>query len=143
MQPTVPWRVLLCDRWSLAEACVSLARSRKKDWRSGLKQHRHLETNSWVRTDAAGQRIPLTGPHLTVEALGPLMPPTASRAGTGGDTTDWPWTLAVRLPGLGTVRRVVTKRGDGHAPRIMALSLPRWPRETLSQDSQPALGVDE
>jgi len=137
---------------------VSLARYRKKDWRSGLKQHRHLETNSWVRTDAAGQRIPLTGPPLTVEALGPLMPPTASRAGTGGDTTDWPWTLAVRLPGLGTVRRVVrvdqaeltgtsavvvTKRGDGHAPRIMALSLPRWPRETLSQDSQPALGVDE
>ncbi len=157
IQPKVPFRVLLFDRWYLAEAFVSLARYRKKDWISVLKKHRHLETNSFVLKEAAGERIPLTGPHRAVEDLGPLMPPTASRAVTVGDTTYWTFTLAVRLPGLGKVRLVVrfdhaeltgtsavlvTNRVDWNALRIIALSLQRWPIETFYQDSKTSLGLD-
>ena len=43
-----PLRVLFFDSWYLAEELVSLARYRKKEWISLLKQHRHRETNSFV-----------------------------------------------------------------------------------------------
>jgi Transposase DDE domain len=157
MQQKVPLRVLLFDSWSLAEELVSMARYRKKDWISWLKKNRNLETNSFVLKDAAGQRIPLTGPHIAVEDLVPLMPPTAYRAGTVGDNTSWTFTLAVRLPGLGKVRLVVsvdhaeltgtyavlvTNRVDWNAPRIIALYLQRWPIETFYQDRKTSLGVD-
>jgi len=140
----VPFQVLWCDSWSLAEALVSMARYRKKDWISLLKKHRNLETNSFVLHDAVGNRIPLAGPHLAVADLVPLIPPTAYRAVTVRDTTYWTFTLAVRLPGLGKVRLVVsfesaeltgtsavlvTNRADGHAPRLIPLSLQRWPIE--------------
>jgi hypothetical protein len=135
-----------------------MARYRKKDWISLLKKNRNLETNSFVLKDAAGKRIPLTGSHITVEDLVPLIPPTAYRAVTVGDNTYWTFTLAVRLPGLGKVRLVVsfdnaeltgtsavlvTNRVDWNAPRIIALYLQRWPIETFSQDSKTSLGLDE
>jgi len=59
-----------------------------------------------------------------------------------GDTTYWTFTLAVRLPGLGKVRLVVsfksaevtgtsavlvTNRVDWSAQRILTLSVQRWP----------------
>jgi hypothetical protein len=153
----VPLRVLVFDRGSLAEELVSMARYRKKDWISLLKKNRNLETHSVVLKDAAGQPIRLEGPHIAGEDLVPLIPRTASQAVTVGDTTSWTFTLAVRLAGLGTVRRVlrfesaaltgtsavlVTKRADWSAQRIITLSVQRWPRETLSQDGTGHLGLD-
>src|SRR5207245_3846911 len=66
------------------------------------------------------------------------------RAVTVGDKTYWTFTLAVRLPGLGKVRLVlsfanaeltgtaavlVTNRVDWSAQRIIALYVQRWPIE--------------
>jgi hypothetical protein len=85
---------------------------------------------------------------MAVEDLVPLIPPTAYRVVTGGDTTSWIFPLAVRLPGLGKARLVVSvknaaltgtsvvwgsHRVDGHAPRILTLYVPHGPIETFSQ----------
>jgi hypothetical protein len=153
----VPWSVLLCDRWSLADALVSIARYHQKDWVSLLKKNRNLETNSFLLKDAAGQPIRLEGPHLAVEDLVPLIPPTAYRAVTVGDKTSWTFPLAVRLPGLGKVRLVVSfknaeltgtsvvllsNRVDWNAQRILPLYVQRWPIETFYQDGKGHLGLD-
>src|SRR5882724_5260861 len=153
----VPLSVLLFDSWYLAEELVSMARYRKKDWISLLKKNRNIETNSFVLHDAVGNRIPLAGPHMAVEDLVPLIPPTAYRAVTIRDTTYWTFTLAVRIPGLGKVRLVVsfesaeltgtyavlvTNRADWHAQRIITLYLQRWPIETFYQDGKTSLGLD-
>ena len=158
IQHKVPFSVLLFDSWYLAEELVSMARYRKKDWISLLKKNRNLETNSFVLQDAAGKPIRLAGPHIAVEDLVPLIPPTAYRAVTVGDTTYWTFTLVVRLPGLGKVRLVVsfksaeltgtyvvlvTNRVDWGAQRIIALYLQRWPIETFYQDGKGHLGLDE
>jgi len=123
-----------------------------------LKKNRNLETNSFVLKDAAGQPIRMEGPHIAVEALVPLIPPTAYRAVTVGDNTYWTFTLAVRLPGLGKVRLVVSfknaeltgtyavlvsNRVDWNAPRILTLYVQRWPIETFYQDGKGHLGLDE
>ena len=154
----VPWSVLLFDSWYLADELVSMARDHKKDWVSLLKKNRNLETNSFLLKDAAGTPIPLEGPHIAVEDLIPLIPPTAYRAVSVGDNTYWTFTLAVRLPGLGKVRLVlsfanaeltgtaailVTNRVDWSAQRIIALYLQRWPIETFYQDGKMHLGLDE
>ena len=98
IQHKVPFRVLLFDSWYLADELVSMARYHKKDWVSLLKKNRNLETNSFVLKDATGQPIRLEGPHIAVEDLVPLIPPTAYRAVTGGDKTYWTFTLAVVCP---------------------------------------------
>src|SRR2546426_2446584 len=158
IQHKVPFRVLLFDSWYLAEELVSMARYRNKDWISLLKKHRNLETHSFVLKDAAGTPLQLEGPHIAVEDLVPLIPPTAYRAVTVGDKTSWTFTLAVRLPGLGKVRLVVSfknaeltgtyavfvsNRADWNAQRIITLSVQRWPIETFYQDSKGHLGLDE
>jgi hypothetical protein len=157
IQHKVPFRVLLFDSWYLAEELVSMARYRKKDWISLLKKNRNLETNSFVLKDAAGKAIRLEGPHIAVEALVPLIPRTAYRAVTVGDTTYWTLTLTVRLPGLGKVRLVlsfrnaeltgtyvvlVSNRVDWNAQRIITLYVQRWPIETFYQDGKGHLGLD-
>ncbi len=157
MQHTVPLRMLWFDRWDLAEALVARARYRNKDGISLLTKQRNLETNSFMLQDATGHALPLEGPPIAVEALVPLIPRTASRAVTVGDTTYGTCTLAVRLPGLGTVRLVVSFRNaaltgtsvvlvrhrvDWKAPRIIPLSVQRWPMETFSQDGTGHLGLD-
>ncbi len=150
MQHKVPFQVLLFDSWYLAEELVSMARYRKKDWISLLKKNRNLETSSFILKDTAGKRLPLAGPHIAVEDLVPLIPPTAYREVTVGDKTSWTFPLVVRLPGLGKVRRVVSlknaeltgtyavlvsNRADWSAQRIMTLYLQRWPIEVFqSQD---------
>src|SRR5919109_802578 len=154
----VPLSVLLFDRWSLADELVPMARYHKKDWVSWLKQNRHLETNSFVLKNTAGTPLQLEGPHIAGEALVPLIPPTAYRAVTVRDKTYWTFTLAVRLPGLGKVRLIVsfknpeltgtyvvlvTNRVDWSAQRIIALYLQRWPIETFYQDGKGHLGLDE
>ena len=158
IQHKVPFSVLLFDSWYLAEELVSMARYRKKDWISLLKKHRNLETNSFVLKDAAGKPIRLDGPHIAVEELVPLIPRTAYQAVTVKDKTYWTFTLAVRIPGLGKVRLVVsfksaeltgtyvvlvTNRVDWSAQRIIALYLQRWPIETFYQDGKTHLGLDE
>jgi hypothetical protein len=95
---------------------------------------------------------------MAVEDLVPLIPPTAYRAVTVRDKTYWPFTLAVRLPGLGQVQLVrslasaeltgtsavlVTNRVDWNAQRILALSLQRWPIEIFYQDGKTQRGLDE
>jgi len=147
----------LFDSWYLADELVSMARYHKKDWISLLKKKRNLETNSFILKDAAGHTIPLEGPHIAVEALVPLIPRTAYRAVTVGDTTYWTFPLAVRLPGLGKVRLVVSfknaeltgtyavlvsNRVDWNAQRIITLYLQRWPIETFYQDGKGHLGLD-
>jgi hypothetical protein len=157
IQHKVPFRVLLFDSWYLAEELVAMARYRKKDWISLLKKNRNLETNSFVLQDAAGHSIPLEGPHMAVEKLVPLIPRTAYRAVTIRNTTYWTFTLAVRLPGLGKVRLVVSfknaeltgtyavlvsNRVDWNTQRIITLYVQRWPIETFYQDSKGHLGLD-
>jgi SRSO17 transposase len=157
IQHKVPFRVLLFDSWYLAEELVAMARYRKKDWISLLKKNRNLETNSFVLQDAAGHSIPLEGPHIAVEELVPLIPRTAYRAVTIRNTTYWTFTLAVRLPGLGKVRLVVSfknaeltgtyavlvsNRVDWNTQRIITLYVQRWPIETFYQDSKGHLGLD-
>ena len=93
-----------------------------------------------------------------MDDLVPRIPPTASRAVTVGNKTSWTLTLAMRLPGLGTVRLVVSfknaeltgpyavlvsNRVDWDAPRIITLYVQRWPIETLYQDGKTHLGLDE
>jgi hypothetical protein len=157
IQHKVPCRVLLFDTWYLADELVSRARYHNQDGVSWLKKNRHLATHSCVLQAAAGPPIRLAGPHMAVEDLVPLIPPTAYRAVTVGDTTSWTFPLAVRLPGLGKGRLVVRvknaeltgtsavlvrNRVDGHAPRLLTLSGQRWPMETFDQDGTGHLGWD-
>ena len=138
----LPFSVVLFDSWYLAEEFVAILQRRKKDWISILKKNRNLETNSLVLKDADGKRIPLDGPHLSVEDLVPLIPATAYRAVTVGETTYWTFTLTVRIPRLGKVRLVisfekadltgtyavlVTNRINWLALRVIATYLLRWP----------------
>jgi SRSO17 transposase len=154
----VPFSVLLFDSWSLAEELVSRARYRKKDWISLLKKNRNLETHSVTLKDAAGNPLCLERPQIAVADLVPLIPSIAYRAVTVRDKTYWTVTLAVRLPGLGKVRLVVsfksaeltgtyvvlvTNRVDWDAQRIITLYLQRWPIETFYQDGKMHLGLDE
>jgi SRSO17 transposase len=154
----LPFSVLLFDSGYLAEELVSMARYRKKDWISLLKKNRHVETHSFTRKDAEGTPMRLEGPQMAVEDLVPLIPPTAYRAVTVREKTYWTFTLAVRLPGLGKVRLVVsfksaeltgtyvvlvTNRVDWDAQRIITRYLPRWPIETFYQDGKTHLGLDE
>jgi DDE superfamily endonuclease len=154
----VPLSVLLFDSWYLADELVSIARYYKNDGVSLLKKHRHLETTSFILKDAVGKPVPLEGPHIAVEDLIALIPPTAYRAVSIGDKTSWTFTLAVRFPGRGKVRLVlsfanaeltgtaailVTNRVDWSAQRIIALYVQRWPIETFYQDGTTHLGLDE
>jgi len=153
----VPFGVLLFDGWYLSEELVRVAERRHKAWISILKRNRNLETNSFVLKDASGVTIPLTGPHIAVEDLVPLIPANAYRAVTVGTQTYWCFTLVVRVPSLGKVRLVisfqhadlsgsyvvlVTNQREWSAHRIIATYLLRWPVETFYQDGKGHLGLN-
>jgi hypothetical protein len=154
----LPFSVVLFDSWYLAEEFIACLRRRRKDWISLLKKNRNLETNSFVLKDAHAKRIPLEGPQISVEDLVPLLPASAYRTVKVGDQTYWTFTMAVRIPGLGKVRLVisfenaeltgtyavlVSNRVDWTAQRIITTYLQRWPIETFYQDGKEHLGFDE
>ena len=157
IRPKVPFGVVVFDAWYLAEELVRALARRRKDWISLLKKNRRLETASVHLRDAHGWTLQLPGPPIAVEALVPLIPANAYRPVTVSAHTEWCFTLAVRIPGLGTVRIVVsfeneqlagrsvvlvTNRGDWSAAKIIGLYLQRWPTETFYQDSTGPLGFN-
>jgi hypothetical protein len=154
----VPVGVVVFDAWYLAEDVVRVLARRRKDWISLVKKNRLLETASFYLRDAHGWPLTLPRPHIAVEELVPLIPAPAYRAVTVSEQTYWCFTLAVRIPGLGKVRMVVsfaneqlrggyvvlvTNRLDWSAARIISLYLQRWPTETFYQDSKGHLGFNE
>jgi hypothetical protein len=153
----VPFGVVVFDAWYLAEDVVRGLARRRKDWISLLKKNRLLETASFQLRDANGWALKLPGPHIAVEELAPLIPAQAYRPVTVREQTYWCFTLAVRLPGLGKVRIVVsfeqesltgryvvliTNRVDWSAAKIISLYWQRWPTETFDQDSKGPLGFN-
>ena len=137
--------MVVFDAWSLAEDLVQVLARRRKDWISVLNTNRLLETASFQLRDAHGWPLKLPGPHLAVDDLVPLIPANAYRAVTVGEYTYGCFTLAVRVPGLGKVRIVVsfehesltgrhvvlvTNRVDWSAAKIIGLYRQRWPTET-------------
>jgi DDE superfamily endonuclease len=151
----VPFSVVVFDAWYLAEDLVQVLSRRRKDWISLLKRNRLLETASFHLRDANGWALKLPGPHISVEALIPLIPANAYRPVNIRAHTYWCFTLAVRIPGLGKVRIVVsfeqesltgrsvvlvTNRVDWSAAKIIDLYSHRWPTETFYQDSKGQLG---
>jgi DDE superfamily endonuclease len=154
----VPCGVVVFDAWYLAEDLVQVLARRRKDWISLLNTNRLMDTASFHLRDAKGWRLKLPGPHMAVEELIPRIPAHAYRPVTGGEPTDWCFTLAVRIPGLGKVRIVVsfaqesltgryivlvTNRLDWSAAKIISLYSHRWPTETFYQDGQGHLGFNE
>ena len=154
----VPLSVVVFDAWDLAEDLIQVLARRRKDWLSLLNTNRLLETASVHRRDLNGWALKLPSPHMAVEGLVPLIPANAYRAVKVGEHTYWCFTLAVRVPGLGNVRLVVscehealpgrpvvlvTNRVDGSAAKSIGLYLQRWPTETCSQDSTGHLGFHE
>ena len=153
----VPFGVVVFDAWYLAEDLVGVLARRRKDWISLLKKNRLLETASFHVRDANGWPLKLPGPHIAVEELVPLIPAQAYRPIKIGEHTYWSFTLAVRIPGLGKVRIVVSfehesltgrsvvlvsNRVDWTAAKIIGLYLHRWPTETFYQDSKGQLGFN-
>jgi DDE superfamily endonuclease len=154
----VPFGVVVFDAWYVAEDVVGVLARRRQDWLSWLKKNRLLETASVHVRDANGWPLKLPGPHIAVEDLVPLIPTKASRPVTVGAHTSWCFTLAVRIPGLGKVRIVVsfeheslpgrsvvlvTNRVDGSAAKTISLYWQRWPTDTFDQDSQGHLGFND
>jgi len=150
-----PCGVVVFDAWYLAEDWVRVLARRRQDWSSLRNQNRLVATASVHGRDAHGWPLQLPGPHLAVEDLVPLLPAQAYRPVTIGEHTYWCVTLAVRIPGLGKVRIVVSfahepwtgrpvvlvsNRVDWTAAKIIGLYLHRWPTETFDQDSKGPLG---
>ncbi len=153
----VPFGVLLFDGWYLAEDLVRVAERRHKAWISILKRNRNLETASVTLKDASGTPIALSGPHIAVEDLVPLIPANAYQAVTVAQQTYWCFTLVVRVPSLGKVRLVIsfshadlsgsyvvliTNQCAWSAQRIIETYVLRWPTETFYQDGKGHLGLD-
>ena len=86
------------------ELVAGRLKEQQLDWVSRLKKNRKLEVNSFVLRDEVGQPITLTGPHIKVEELVPLIPPNAYRKVKLGDKSYWCFTRSLRVPGLGKVR---------------------------------------
>ena len=92
------------DSWYLAPDIVATMKEHQLDWVSLLKKNRKLEVHSFVLRDEAGQPITLTGPHIKVEELVPLIPANAYRKVKVGEKFYWCFTRSLRVPGLGKVR---------------------------------------
>jgi hypothetical protein len=142
----VPFGVVVFDAWYLAEDLIQVLARRRKEWISLLKKNRLLETASFHLRDANGWTMKLPVPHIAREEFVPLIPANAYRPVTVSEQTCWCFTWAVRIPGLGKVRIVVsceheqvtgrdivlvTNRADWSAAKIIGLYLERWPTEIV------------
>jgi len=158
VQRELPFQVVLMDSWYLAPDLVTDLKNHHKNWVSLLKKNRNLEVASFTLRDAQGQGVALPGPHIQVQALVPLIPPSAYQKVTVEEKEYGCFTLSLRVPGLGKVRLVisfenaeltgpyavlVSNRTDWSARKILATYLHRWPIETFYQDGKGHLGLDE
>jgi hypothetical protein len=154
----VPFGVAVVDSLYLAEEVVRVLARRRKDGVSLLKKNHLLETARFPLRAVNGWALKLPGPHLAVEEVVPLLPANAYRPVTGREQSCWGFTLAVRSPGVGKVRIVVsfahealsgrlmglvTNRVDGSAATISGLGSQRWPTATCYQDRKGQVGVSE
>ncbi len=154
----LPFTTVLMDSWYLAPELVVALKEYQLDWVSLLKKNRKLEVNSFVLRDEVGQPMTLTGPHIKVEELVPLIPRNAYRKVKVGDKSYWCFTRSLRVHGLGKVRLVISfenpeltgtyavllsNRTDWSAKKILATYLQRWPIETFYQDGKGHLGLDK
>jgi len=152
----LPFQTVLMDSWFLSPELVEVLRQHTKDWISLIKTNRNLETASFTVRDAEGHRLVIKGPHIKVSKLVELLPPTAYKPVTVGETTYYCFTKTVRIPSLGRVRIVisfakadltgsyavlVTNRTDWTAKQILQRYLQRWPIETFYQDGKGHLGL--
>jgi SRSO17 transposase len=152
----LPFQTVLMDSWFLSPEVLEILTRHKKDWISLVKTNRKLEVASMVLRDADGQPVSVRGPYLKVDELVALLPATAYKPVTIGDTTSHCFSKTVRIPSLGTVRIVisfanpeltgtyavlVTNRADWTAKQILQRYLQRWPIETFYQDGKGHLGL--
>ena len=68
------------DSWFLSPDFVSHLKENHQDWVSLLKVNRNLEVYSIRLKNAKGQRIQFSKPHIKVEDLAPLIPPSSFQA---------------------------------------------------------------
>ena len=154
----LPFTTVLMDSWYLAPDIVAILKEHQLDWVSLLKKNLLLEVNSFVLRDEGGQPMSLTGPHIKVEELVPLIPRNAYRKVKVEDKSYWCFTRSLRVPGLGKVRLVISfenpeltgtyavllsNQTNWSAQKILATYLQRWPIETFYQDSKGHLGLDK
>ena len=152
----LPFQTVLMDSWFLAPELLAVVAQHKKDWISLLKTNRNLEVASFTLRDPAGHPVVLPGPHIKVHDLVALLPATAYKPLTLGDTTYACFTQTVRIPSLGPVRIVisfanaeltgtyavlVTNRTEWTAKQILQRYVQRWPIETFYQDGKGPLGL--
>jgi len=152
----LPFQTVLMDSWFLSPELLEVLARQKKDWISLIKTNRNLEVASFTLRDADGQPVSVPGPHIKVDALVALLPGTAYKPVTIGDTTYYCFTKTLRIPSLGRVRLVisfanaeltgsyavlVTNRTDWTAKQILQRYVQRWPIETFYQDGKGHLGL--
>jgi hypothetical protein len=152
----LPFQMVLMDSWFLSPDLVNLLAHHHKDWISLVKSNRKVEVASFRVRDEDGRPIPIAGAHIRVDALVAMLPPTAYKPITIGETTYYCFTKSVRIPSLGPVRIVisfanpeltgtyavlVTNRRDWTAKKILGKYLQRWPIETFYQDGKGHLGL--
>jgi len=152
----LPFQTVLMDSWYLSPELVEVLVQYHKDWISLIKNNRKLEVASFSVRDEQGRAIRVKGAHIKVDALVALLPPTAYKPITIGETTYYCFTKSVRIPSLGRVRIVicfsnpeltgtyavlVTNRRDWTAKKILQRYLQRWPIETFYQDGKGHWGL--
>lgn len=158
IQQRLPFSTVLMDSWYLSSVLTQQLQDSQKDWVSLLKHNRNLETHSFQLKDANGQPIALSGAHIKVEDLVPLIPATAYREAKVTQQSYWCFTGCARVSGLGKVRLVISfdnaqlegtyavlisNRTDWSAKQILSKYLQRWPIETFYRDGKQLLGLDQ
>lgn len=154
----LPFNTVLMDSWYLSPELLIVLNQYQKDWVSLLKHNRNLEVHSFQLKDAQGQPIQLSGDHIKVEDLVPLIPANAYREIQIREQSYWCFTRTVRIPSIGKVRIVisfetpelsgtyavlVSNRCDWSARELLFRYLQRWSIETFYRDGKQLLGLGD